>query len=41
MLTIDTLIGDLDKGIAFLTFSNNGNMLMATAMNDDHDFAMY
>ena len=31
----------MDKGIAHLAFSTDGKMLAATAMNDDHDIAIY
>jgi hypothetical protein len=35
------IVKDLDKGIAHLAFSNDGKLLAATAMNDDHDIAIY
>lgn len=41
METQSIIVKDLDKGIAHLAFSNDGKMLAASAMNDDHDLAIY
>ena len=41
METEAILVGDLKKGIGHLAISEDGNILMATAMNDDHDIGIY
>lgn len=35
------VVGDLEKGIAHVAFSPNGRFLVASAMNDTHDIAIY
>ena len=41
MDTVSVIVGDLTKGIGHLDFSPDGRMLIASAMNDDHDLALY
>ena len=41
METLSTIVGVLQKGIAHVAFSRNGQFLAGTAMNDDHDIAVY
>ena len=41
METESILVGDLKKGIGHLAMSSNGEYLVGTAMNDDHDIAIY
>lgn len=41
METESILVGDLQKGIGHLAFNQEGNMLVATAMNSEHDIAIY
>ncbi len=41
METQSIIVKDLDKGIAHLAISSDGKLLGASAMNDDHDIAIY
>jgi hypothetical protein len=41
METMSIIVNDLDKGIGHLAISNDGKYLLGTAMNDDHDIAIY
>lgn len=41
MESLSMIVGDLEKGIAHVAFSPNGRYLIATAMNDTHDIAIY
>ena len=36
-----TMIGTLTKGITNVCFSNDGTLIAATAMDDDHHVAVY
>lgn len=41
METEAILVGDLNKGIGHLAMNSEGTVLAGTAMNDDHDIAIY
>ena len=41
METIKIITGDIKRGIRHVAFSVSGKLLMATGINDDHDFAVY
>ena len=41
METEAILVGDLKKGIGHLAMNSKGDLLVGTAMNDDHDIAVY
>jgi hypothetical protein len=41
METVSMIVKDLDKGIAHLAISSDSKYLLGTAMNDDHDIAIY
>lgn len=41
METLAGIVGDLEKGISKVCFSEDGVYLAAIAVNDDHDLAIY
>ena len=41
MESLSMIVGDLEKGISHVAFSPNGRYVVATAMNDTHDIAIY